>query len=63
MGPCKDLRAKKMRDRLAKNESQSMVDPILKMKNDILHIFDIWTDLYLAKTVYYISREEISTTD
>ena len=40
-----------------------MVDPILKMKNDILHIFDIWTDLYLAKTVYYISREEISTTD
>jgi hypothetical protein len=48
-----------MRDKLAGKETVNIVAPLKNLLADVLHIFDIWTDLYLAKLVYFFSREEV----
>ena len=48
-----------MRDMLANKETINIIAPVKNLAADVLHIFDIWTDLYLAKKVYFFSRMEV----
>ena len=46
---CLDLRAAKMRDKLGRIKKESLVAPIILLRQEVLHVLDIFTDLYLAK--------------
>ena len=46
---CLDLRAAKMRDKLARIKKESLVAPIILLRQEALHVLDIFTDLFLAK--------------
>ena len=48
-----------MRDMLSKQEKKSVFLPLKTLLSDFLHVFDIITDLTLAKKMYIFSREEI----
>ena len=63
IGLCKDLRAKKMREKLAMKESVSIIAPAKNLLADCLHILDIYTDLNLARTVYHLSRDDVHPSD
>ena len=55
-----DIRSSKMRAKFAGEETVDVLGPIKNLVGDFLHVFDIYTDLYLAKLVYYFSRDDMA---
>ena len=54
-----DIRAYKMRNKLARKKVKSISTTIKALLHDALHTLDIITDLSLAKIMYDYSRDEL----
>lgn len=52
-------RAKIFENKLAKKEKEDKFTPLYSLLSDALHVFDIFTDLTLAKKMYDLSRQEM----
>ena len=52
-----------MRQKFENQTNISVFDKVKQLINDLLHIFDIYTDLALASRMYFYSREDIVNND